>query len=75
MREKLLRCIGSIGRESKNFKTSHRVCFTAVVNTVTVSVSFIMVFFLQSCNIILMSVHVSKCANNGANTFHMLLRA
>jgi len=25
MREKLLRCIGLIGRESKNFKTSHRV--------------------------------------------------
>ena len=31
MREKLLRCIGSIGRESKNFKMLHRVWFAVIM--------------------------------------------
>jgi len=48
MCEKLLRCIGSIGRESKNFKTSHRVYI--VICNLTASVWFCAtVILLENC--------------------------
>jgi len=56
MREKLLRCIGSIGRESKNFKTLHRVWFAVIM----LQLQFvIVVLFAKSCNVVPMSVDES----------------